>query len=229
MCNGVSGAGHLSGVTGSVGWIGAGTDVEGPPIVGLPQPDAATSTDRQLWASAAAGDAAAFGELFERHARLVWNHAYRLTGSWEQAEDLTSNAFLVAWRRRSSVTLVHDSALPWLYTVVGNLVRESNRGSARRSRLLRRLRPADPVGDHADSVVARIDDAGDTSVLLAGVQRLPSAQRRAVELCLIGELTSAQAAAVLGVSEVTVRSNLSRGRSRLRDELSAVRADGRVS
>ncbi len=84
--------------------IGAGVPVE-------------RTGDRELWARAADGDEAAFSELFERHAESLWNHAYRLTGSWSSAEDLTSMTFLIAWRRRAEVTLVRDSALPWLYTV----------------------------------------------------------------------------------------------------------------
>jgi hypothetical protein len=69
------------------------------------------ATDRELWTRAAAGDRAAFGELFERHAEAVWNHAYRLTASWSQAEDLTSSTFLLAWRTCGEVRLVRDSAL----------------------------------------------------------------------------------------------------------------------
>jgi DNA-directed RNA polymerase specialized sigma24 family protein len=44
------------------------------------------ATDTELWT---AGDAAAFGQLFERHARAVYNHAFRLCGSWSVAEDVT--------------------------------------------------------------------------------------------------------------------------------------------
>lgn len=69
--------------------------------------------DGELWRRAADGDQGAFTALFERHAQAVWNHAYRLTGSWSAAEDLTSNAFLIAWRKRAEVTLGRDSALPW--------------------------------------------------------------------------------------------------------------------
>ncbi|NBH10111.1 RNA polymerase sigma factor, partial [Amycolatopsis sp. SID8362] len=94
--------------------------------------------DRALWDRAAEGDETAFGELFERHAEAVWNHAYRLTGSWAAAEDLTSNTFLTAGRRRADVTLVRDSALPWLYTVAGNAARDEYRGAKRRRLLLRK-------------------------------------------------------------------------------------------
>jgi RNA polymerase sigma-70 factor (ECF subfamily) len=54
-----------------------------------------TAPDAELWTRAAAGDRPASGELFERHVEAVWNHAYRLTASWSQAEDLTSSTFLL--------------------------------------------------------------------------------------------------------------------------------------
>jgi hypothetical protein len=46
----------------------------------------------------------------------VWNHAYRLTGSWSLAEDMTS----MTASRRHELTLVRDSAQPWLYAVAGS-------------------------------------------------------------------------------------------------------------
>lgn len=49
------------------------------------------------WANTA-GDRAAFADLYEQNARAVCNHALRLTGSWSEAEDVTSETFLAAWR-----------------------------------------------------------------------------------------------------------------------------------
>jgi DNA-directed RNA polymerase specialized sigma24 family protein len=43
-------------------------------------------TDRQLWADAAQRDGDAFGTLFRQHARAVYNHCFRLTGSWTVAD-----------------------------------------------------------------------------------------------------------------------------------------------
>ena len=70
--------------------------------------------DRELWRLAGDGDSAAFGELFDRHATAVYNHLFRRTASWSEAEDLTSAVFLQAWRRRTRVVIDRESALPWL-------------------------------------------------------------------------------------------------------------------
>ncbi|OKJ92946.1 RNA polymerase sigma factor [Amycolatopsis sp. CB00013] len=172
--------------------------------------------DRELWARAAGGDEGAFGELFERHAEALWNYTYRLTGSWSSAEDLASTTFLIAWRRRAEVTLVRDSALPWLYTVAANVARDEHRGARRRLRLLGKIPAQPPVSDHADSVAEKVDGQRRLGHVAEAVRSLPKSQREVVELCLAAEVSIADAAELLGIAEVTVRAHLSRGRARLR-------------
>ncbi len=177
--------------------------------------------DRELWDRAAGGDESAFAELFERHVQAVWNHAYRLTGSWSSAEDLTSNTFLIAWRKKADLTLVRGSALPWLYTVAGNLARTERRSASRRLRLLRRIPEPPDVHDHADRVAAQVDGEERLRQVIDAVRALPPAQRQVVELCLLGDLSIADAAALLEVAEVTVRAHLSRARTQLRTSMEA--------
>lgn len=66
-------------------------------------------TDASLWEQAGAGSGEAFGVLFDRHSRAVYNHCFRLTASWATAEDLTSATFLLAWRQRGRMRLVNAS------------------------------------------------------------------------------------------------------------------------
>jgi RNA polymerase sigma factor (sigma-70 family) len=167
----------------------------------------------------AAGDRTAFGQLFERHVEAVWNHAYRLTASWSRAEDLTSSTFLLAWRKCGEIRLTRDSALPWLYTVAGNLARDERRGATRFLRALRRVPDTSVEADHADDVANRLDGDARMARVLAAVRSLPRAERQAVELCLLGEVSTADAAELLGVAEVSVRSRISRARARLRTTL----------
>jgi RNA polymerase sigma-70 factor (ECF subfamily) len=185
----------------------------------LGSPSVVGRSDGELWRKAATGDEAAFVELFERHAESVWNHAYRLTGSRTGAEDLASATFLTAWRRRAEVTLVRDSALPWLYTVAANLARSEYRSATRFGRAVRRLEVVESVADHADAVAGRIDDDRRLRAVLVEVRRLPRAEREAVELCLLGELSTADAAELLGVAEASIRARISRARARLRTRM----------
>lgn len=196
--------------------VGMTTGGDDPPGPAAPMAASTAPTDRELWQQAAAGDQAAFAELFERHVEAVWNQAYRLTGSWSRAEDLASAAFLTAWRKRTDVVLVRDSALPWLYAVTANLARSEFRSAGRWLRAVSRFPVIEATPDHADAVAGRIDDDRRLREVLAAIRRLPRAERQAIELCLVGELSTADAAELLGIAEVSIRSRISRGRSRLR-------------
>ena len=171
--------------------------------------------DRQLWSAAAAGDRYAFGELFDRHGQAVYNHCFRLTGNWSSAEDATSAVFLAAWRRRNDLTLVRDSALPWLLTVATHRVRDEYRSLRRRLTLITRAGPPPTTPDHADDVAEKLDDERRMAVVLEATRLLPSAEREALALCVWSGVSYQDAAAVLGIAEPSVRSRVSRATSRL--------------
>jgi RNA polymerase sigma factor (sigma-70 family) len=160
------------------------------------------------------GEQAAFTELYEQHAEQVWNFAFRLTGSWAEADDLLSVVFLTAWRRRRDMRLVEGSALPWLYVVTTNVCRGERRRRARLRRALPRLLSRD-APDHAQRVVERDAAAGRLARVLAAVDDLPRAQREAVQLCLLGETRVEDAADILGITVHSVQSRLHRARARL--------------
>ncbi|TQS43062.1 RNA polymerase sigma factor [Cryptosporangium phraense] len=174
-----------------------------------------TTSDRQLWEATAAGDDDAFGVLFDRHLKAVDNHCFRLTGNWALADDATAATFFAAWRQRSAVTLVHDSALPWLLTVATNTVRNEYRSRRRRAALLERLPVPRPAPDHADDVAQRLDDERRMAEVLAATEELPRAEREALALCVWSGVSYADAAQVLGIAEASVRSRVSRAKSRL--------------
>ncbi|WP_211766385.1 RNA polymerase sigma factor [Kutzneria sp. CA-103260] len=175
-----------------------------------------SAADTTLWGAIAEDDHAAFTTLYERHAQAVWNYAYRLTGSWSTAEDVLATAFMTAWQRRADVVLIRDSALPWLYTVAANLVRNDHRRRGRFLRLVPKLAVLDEARDHAEEFVERDHTQQRLTKVLAAVDRLPAAEKEAVQLCMVGRMSTADAAQLLGITEVSVRSRLSRARTRLR-------------
>jgi RNA polymerase sigma factor (sigma-70 family) len=176
-------------------------------------------TDAELWELAGGGSGEAFGQLFDRHSRAVYNHCFRLTASWATAEDLMSATFLQAWRHRGRMRLANTSIRPWLLAVATNTVRGERRSAARRMRLVEHVPAETPAADHADDVAARVDDERRMAAVLAEVRKLPRAEQDAVALCLLSGVSHADAAIALGVAEVTVRSHLSRARGKLRAAL----------
>jgi len=177
------------------------------------------AADRDLWAAVQRGDRHAFTELYHRHADAVWQHAYRLTTSATTAEDVLAATFLTAWRRRSSVVFIAESARPWLLAVAANEARTEWRRAKRHRMLSHRLRPAPDVDDHADTVVTALDDRRQVHRVLAAIEKLPRIQREAVTLCLVADVSQADAARLLGIPEATLRSHIHRARTRLRTTL----------
>ncbi len=185
-----------------------------------------TEMDRYLWEKSAAGDPAAFGEIFQRHARAVYNYLFRRCGDWATAEDLTSIVFLEAWRRRGEVTLVNDSALPYLLGVAVNVLRNRWRAELRYRAALKRLPPAAEGPDHGDNVVDRLEDERIMRNVLQAFSRLPKREQDVVSLCVWAGLTYEEAATALDIPVGTVRSRLSRGRERLRELIGGIGHEG---
>ena len=172
-------------------------------------------SDVDLWDLAVDGDPEHFGVLFERHARSVYNHCFRRTASWADAEDLLSAVFVEAWRRRRDVRPVDESARPWLLGVANNLLRNHRRSLRRFQAALARLPSPGTEPDPADDVAGRLADEQQMRRVLALVDRLPRRDQEVLALCAWSELTYHEAATVLDIPVGTVRSRLARARARL--------------
>lgn len=150
-----------------------------------------------------------FSCLYEQHFPAVWAYAVSRVGR-QAAEDIVSEAFAVAWRRRTSIP---PDALPWLLRVARNVVFEAYR-SETRQRLLEtelrgwaaRERVVEP--DVAESVVNRAH-------ALTALSRLSESDRELLMLVAWHGLSPRQAAIVLGCSRPAFFVRLHRARSRL--------------
>ena len=167
--------------------------------------------DETLAAAAALGDRAAFSALLSRHYDRVFRTAYRLTGRRAEAEDLTQEvcaalpAKLRLWRGEARFTT-------WLYRVTVNAAHDQRRRQSARSRA------ALGWGEWETERQARIaEDAGAQAWLAAAMRRLPPDLSDTVALVCGEELTQAEAAQVLGLSEGTVAWRMSEVKRRLRD------------
>jgi RNA polymerase sigma-70 factor (ECF subfamily) len=184
------------------------------------------SSDALLWARSRAGDTDAFGLLFERHAKLIYNYCFRRIGNRAAAQDLLSVVFLEAWRRRDT-DLRLETALPFLYGIATNVIRHHRRSERRFGTALSRLpRPlAEP--DFAGDVAVRLDAERQTRDALDALRTLPRREQEVFVLCVAMELSYDEAAVALGLPVGTVRSRLSRARGRLRElEIGSGHKDG---
>ncbi|MGI5380679.1 RNA polymerase sigma factor [Streptomyces sp. CA-251387] len=172
--------------------------------------------DISLRARVRAGDPAAFGQIFDEHARAVYRHAVRWTGDWAAAEDVVSLTFLEAWRLRRKLLPDGESLQPWLLGIATNVLRNTARAARRHQKALTQLPPRENVPDFAEELVGRLADTEQLAAAKAALERLRPAEREVFALCVWSGLEHAAVAEALGVPVGTVRSRLSRARNRLR-------------
>lgn len=174
-------------------------------------------SDVDLLARAAAGDRLAFGELYDRHVRPVYWQAYSVVHDGAEAEDVTQDVFVTAWRRIRAITVVDESVLPWLLVTARYTALNAQRRAARRR--------ADELVETpgSDDVEREVESAQVRAEIEKAVALLSPTDRRLYELCVDGDLTYEQAAADLGVSHAVVRNRLHRLRTRLRADLRSMR------
>lgn len=178
-----------------------------------------------MWAAARDGDAAAFAELFDLHRDRVFRQALRLVRTQSDAEDITAAVFLELWRRRDAVRVVENSVIAWLLVTTNNVARNVARSRTRHRALIERLpRGLDPEQEAFDAVDARLDSARRDQKVRSALAQLSVDDQNVITLCVIEELGAAEAAAALGVPVGTVKSRLSRAKSRLAQRAQDARA-----
>lgn len=170
--------------------------------------------DAALVALAAGGSERAFRSLYRAYVRPVYWTAHALVGDPADAEDVTQETFLVAWRKLGGLELAGDSLLPWLATIcrfqAANRVRRRRRERAHTTALVEDALPA--TVDVAQQVV----DAETTAAILREVDGLGDLDREIFRLCAAEGYAYQAAADELGVGHGVVRNRLSRIRTRVR-------------
>jgi RNA polymerase sigma-70 factor (ECF subfamily) len=148
-----------------------------------------------------------FEQLWDRHHRRVHAYALRRTDP-ASAQDVVSETFLVAWRRRAELPA---DELPWLLGVA-RLVLANHARSRRRQDALARTFIDQAARMHADP--ADVDHE-----VLRAIAALEADDREALILVGWDGLRPAEAALVVGCSPPTFRVRLLRARRRLAAQL----------
>ena len=165
---------------------------------------------------AANTDPAHFGTLFDRHFAAVYRFCERRVGR-DLAEDLAGETFRRAFEALDSYDLSRPSALPWLYRIALNLVRDALRARAAEDRAYARLHALFGTGwpSEDDQAARRAEARADLAVLARLLLAEPEEDVEALFLHVWDGLSYADVATALGVPVGTVRSRLSRLRHRL--------------
>jgi RNA polymerase sigma-70 factor (ECF subfamily) len=153
------------------------------------------------------GKADSFEDFFRGEYRDVLGLAYVLSGSWPTAEELTMDAFEVAFRDWPRIARL-DKPGAWVRKVV------SNAAVSRFRRLGAARRAAERMADDA-----RLDDSREGAEVWDAVRRLPTRQAQVTALTYLSGYARAEVADLLGISEESVKTHLERARRRLAIDL----------
>lgn len=183
--------------------------------------------DRELIEKSRRGDLGAFDTLVRRYERTIYNVAYRLCGSHDDAADIAQEAFVRAWNNLKSFR--GDAQFStWLYRIVTNIFLDD--------RKKKRARPTTSLDEAVDldesSVARQFEDssAGPAAlaeeeeragILVRAIQTLPEAQRIMIVMYHQQGLAYEEIAEITALPIGTVKSRLNRARLALRDRLGA--------
>jgi RNA polymerase sigma-70 factor (ECF subfamily) len=170
------------------------------------------SDDDGLVRAAAAGDRAAFGELYVRYARLV--HGILLARvPPNEADDLVQDVFLSAMRQLRGLRTA-GAFRGWLATIARNRAMD----------YFRQARPRVSFEENLTQQAGARDGAFDAVETLDLIRRLPEAYRETLILRLVEGMTGPEIAQQTGLTADSVRVNLCRGIKMLRGLVAGVEA-----
>lgn len=188
----------------------SGTVLDNESLMGLDQTDAAI-----IEGSACAPEM--FGVIFDRHFTEIHGYLSRRAGS-DVADGLVGEVFRIAFESRSRYRTDRSCALPWLYGIAANVLRQSWRGEQRRLRLVDKL-TSEATARSIDDESARARAREEVAMVVDALADLPEAEREAVLLYAWEDLTYDEIAAAQDVPVGTVRSRLNRARKRIRERI----------
>ncbi|MGA2544337.1 MAG: RNA polymerase sigma factor [Verrucomicrobiota bacterium] len=169
------------------------------------------------------GDAAAFEALIRQHQHMIYSLTYRMTGSAADAEDLTQETFLRAWRQIGSYRAAAKFST-WLYRIAINACLTWRQRETLRLQVQAGWAETNGAPELAGETTLARNETGRS--VHAALLKLPAKQRAAIMLTLYDGLSHAEAAEVLGCSETTVSWRVFAARRKLRRWLAAAGEGG---
>lgn len=174
--------------------------------------------DREAVVRALHGDTSAFDELLERYMTRIYTHLYRFTKRREEAEDLTQETFIRAYRFLQQFDTAR-SFRSWLYTIATNTGINALRAKHRRIDAVSydvRDEAGVVVGPDGREELARQDLKRQVA---EAVDKLPPRAATLVHMHYFEGFSLREAGEVLGLSENAAKVALHRARGRLRETL----------
>ncbi len=176
-----------------------------------------TGADGDIAAAFQKGRPGALSLAYERYSPLIYTVALRSVNDAADAEDVTQQVFVAAWRSRDSFDPARGSLPGWLVAITRNKVTDMLRVQRRESGVLRMM-----AGQQVRTAeLAPPEQVVDRIVLADELARLGDPQQKIITMAFYSDLTHEQIAGALGLPLGTVKSHIRRSLLRLRTRLEA--------
>ncbi len=168
-------------------------------------PEGETAVAIGLVQRAQAGDAEAFGELYDRYVDQVYRYIVYRVPTPQLAEDLTSETFLRALRRISSFSWQGRDVGAWFVTIARNLIADHYKSGRYRLELT-----TDDVTESGSAPVqagpeAEVLEAMQNKVLLDAVKQLNAEQQECVVLRFLQGMSVSETAQIMGKNDGAIK------------------------
>jgi RNA polymerase sigma-70 factor (ECF subfamily) len=192
--------------------------------------------DARLMLRVRDGDAGAFGEIVRLYQSRLLTVLQNLMGGREQAEDLTQEVFLRAYRARESYR--PDAKFStWLFTIANNVAKNAKRSKARRHEVNLTEDTGTQTGNPLESLAQaasgsmparRLDKVELAEMVRIALDSLNERQRMAVLLSKFEGMSYADIAIAMDMSTSAIKSLLTRARDNLRNVLEPYMHEGEM-
>ena len=175
------------------------------------------------------GDLAAFNDLVRKYEKQVYNFAYRLTGNYDDANDVAQDAFLRVFNAIG--TFRGDASFStWLFRITTNVFLDDRKRAKAHPHSsldeyleLEESRVARQIEDPSPTPEAVLEEAERTQLLQSAIGSLPEYQRAMVTLYHGQQKSYEEIAEIMDLPLGTVKSRLNRARLSLKEKLSGIR------
>jgi RNA polymerase sigma-70 factor (ECF subfamily) len=182
--------------------------------------DNPTEIEPALIRRVAAGDTAAFEQVYDAFSGLLFSVALRMLQRHEDAEELLQEVFVKIWNDAGSYDASRGAPLAWALTITRHKAIDRIRSTTRRLRL---HDEAEREAQHADAPPSEpaneVQHAENATAVRSSLDKLPGDVRQTVELAYFGGLSQSQIAEKLSLPITTVKSHIRRAMILLRQSL----------